>query len=179
MLKMLQGKIVFGASGAVASAAGAGIASVTKLATGIYQILFVEDYQAYIGSDFSIQSGVSGGAVADGSFVTGTLYQIVSVGTTNYLAVGYPAGMIPVVGGVFVATGAGGAGTGTVKAIAPSGVMSVEVAGNAQTQLGSSLAATGGQLIIQTLNTSDALASPASGCEIDFMLYFRDSSVSL
>lgn len=54
----------------------------------------------------------SGSAITAGSFVTGTLYKIISVGTTDFTAVGAASNNVGV---VFTATGAG-SGTGTVKA---------------------------------------------------------------
>ena len=51
-------------------------------------------------------------AVAAGSFVTGTVYRILTVGTTNFTAIGASANTVGV---VFTATGAG-SGTGTATA---------------------------------------------------------------
>lgn len=176
-LTMLQGQVTFGAAGAVSAASGVGLVGVTKLTTGIYKIQIVDDFQAFVGASFSIQSGVTGANIADGSFVANTLYQITAVGTTNWAAIGLPAGLTAAVGQAFVATGIGGAGTGTAKVVTTTGVLGVEVVQNAQTELYNTTANQGAILIAQTLDAAGALVSPTSGAIISFMLYFRNSSV--
>lgn len=176
MLTMMQGDITIGASGAVSSAVGRELFAVTKLATGIYTIQLTQNYNGMIGAHFEIESPVTGSNVSDGSFVSGTLYSITAVGTTNWYAIGLNAGLTPAVGQNFVATGVGGAGTGTAKAVGVSGLMSIEVAPNQSTMLSSSIGGQGAIVTIQTLNTSDALANPASGTNIHYNIFFRDSS---
>ena len=53
--------------------------------------------------------------VADGSFLVGQAYQIVSVGTTNWTAAGAPSNFG--VGTIFTATSVGGAGSGTANSV--------------------------------------------------------------
>jgi hypothetical protein len=53
--------------------------------------------------------------VNDGSFVVGQAYQIVSVGTTDWVAAGAPGNFG--VGTVFTASSVGGAGSGTVNSV--------------------------------------------------------------
>lgn len=180
---MIDGTVTFGASGAVSSYTGRGISSVTKLTTGIYQIQLTDDFNYFVNGDFRMESGVSGGAVTDGSFVTNTLYQIQTLGTTNWGAVGLPSGLTPAVGMVFVATGAGGSGGGTVKAIGVSGINSVEIAQNVQTELYNTGTNIGSTIVVQTLAptsssvTTPIPASPANGSIMAFTLFFRNSSV--
>lgn len=52
-------------------------------------------------------------SVSDGSFVVGTSYIIMSLGTTGWTAIG--AGVNPQVGDIFTALNVGGAGTGTAS----------------------------------------------------------------
>lgn len=116
ILTMIQGSATFGASGAVASSSGAGVYAVTKLGTGIYQVQLQDNYNAFIGAAFTPQAVGQGSAVTAGSFVVGTLYQIVTLGTTVYSAIGLNSGLTAAVGQLFVATGVG-SGTGTAKAV--------------------------------------------------------------
>ena len=53
--------------------------------------------------------------VADGSFLVGQAYQIVSVGTTDWTAAGAPSNFG--VGTIFTATSVGGAGSGTANSV--------------------------------------------------------------
>jgi hypothetical protein len=156
MLSMIEGQILVGASGAVTTASGAGVQGVTKLATGIYAIRVQDNFNAFIGADFSVQAPVSAlAAVTAGSFVTGTLYQIVTLGTTVYSAVGLASGITQAVGQLFVATGAG-SGTGTAKAIGYSDCDMISLAFNQQLMLQSSVAGLGAVVIFQNYQNSAA-----------------------
>lgn len=177
MLEMIQGIANIGAAGAVSSFSGANVSSVSLLHTGVYKIQLVENYNAWIGSHFQMVSPTTGGPVADGSFVTNTLYQITVVGTTNWYAVGLDPGLTPAVGQQFVATGAWGAGTGTATAVGQSGIVVVEACNPAQ-MLQNSVQGKGAIMLVQTLNDADALANPVNGSAINFQIWMRNSSVA-
>lgn len=177
MLTYIQGSVLIGSSGAVTSSNGNGISSVTKLGTGIYQVQLLENINAFMSASFMIEGGTTGSPVADGSFVSGTEYQITVVGTTNWAAIGLPADMTAAVGQVFVATGVGGAGTGTATAVGKSGIFAVEMA-TPSAMLASSSPSKGAIFIFQTYNASGALTSPASSSRIHFDFILRNSSVA-
>lgn len=201
MLKMRQGQITFGGSGSVAASSSGtgGVASVTKLATGIYQIKLVDNFNAYLGSKFNFQAGTAGTAVTDGNFVANTLYQIVAVGTTDWGAIGLDSQYGTAVGMPFVASGTGGTGSGTAKVIATNGanISHVEVIQNASAllknnypNLNTGTAGVGASIIVRCMasisgttdgtvtTTNMVAASPASGSILEFEIYFKDSSAS-
>lgn len=178
MLTMIQGNVVIGASGAVSSSSGVGVTSVTKLATGIYRIKLQDNYNHFVGADFTLESPVTGGSVSDGSFVADTLYQITAVGTTDWASVGLPSDLTATVGQVFVASATGGAGSGTAKAVGLTGVADIEVAGVLpDTMLAPSTA--GSYITIQCVDAAGALVSPASGSSIGFQIFLRNSSATM
>lgn len=182
MLSYIEGSVIIGATGAVGTVSGNGVYAITRLTTGIYKIQLVDNYNALVGAQFLMESGITGSNVNDGSFVANTLYQITAVGTTNFTAIGLSAGLTAAVGQSFVATGIGGAGTGTAKAMTVSGITHVEVARNAQTELTTSVAGHGAIINIQTLAaTSSSVttlipADPANGSLLRFNLFLRNSS---
>lgn len=178
-LTMINGLVTIGATGAVSSVTGAGVQGVTRLGTGLYRVKLVDNYAAFVGFSAYEYSPLTGSPVADGSLVTGTLYQITVVGTTNWVSAGFDPDFTPAVGGVFVATGAGGAGTGTATAVGLTGIDSVEVAQSQSSLLQNNNTALGrgSAVIMQTLSSAGALANPASGSQIGFKIWFRDSSV--
>ncbi len=178
MLTMVDGAMVVGASGAVSSSSGAGVYAVVKRATGIYSIQCNQNFNRVIGASFSIYDGVTGGAVSDGSFSANVPYQITTVGNTSWSGIGLVTGLTPAIGQVFVASNSGGAGTGAAKAIGLSGISSVELMRSENTMLSTSVQGQGALVYFQTLDAAGALAHPADGCEIRFMLQFSNSSVS-
>lgn len=182
MLTILPGRVSIGASGATSNLQGGGIYSITHLTTGTYLVTLEDNYNKFLYADFNfITTAVTGGAITAGSFVTNTLYQIVTVGTTNYNLVGLPTNIVAAPGMTFVATGAG-SGTGTVKAIALSGIIDVEIVGDPNLTISPTPSTTintspAGSFIIQTLNTSGAAADPVSGSIMEFIILVRNSSV--
>lgn len=183
-LTMYNGTVTFGATGAVASFTGAGVQGVTRLTTGIYQVKLQDNFVAYVGATTNMLGGPSGSAVTDGSLVTNTLYQITTLGTTNWVAAGYDADFTPVVGGVFVATGAGGSGGGTATAIAASNITNIEVALDPASQLNNLNAnlGRGAAFILSTYGLPasgqvPAPTNPLSGSRMSFKFWFKDSSV--
>lgn len=180
----LDMKIPIGASGAVGTLSSQGINSVTRLAAGIYRIQLQNNYNALLRMDAGLRGPVSGAAVAGGAFVTGTLYQIVSLGTTTqaqWVTAGLPSGITAAVGEVFVAVGAG-AGTGTVKLVGPSGIQKVEQAGDLQ-QNQPFVYPAGGYVMIQCLKATAAgdttliPGDPADGSVLQVRLLLSNSSI--
>lgn len=179
-LALITGSVTFGATGAVGTVAGNGVQGVTRLTTGIYEIKLVESWPAFIKFIWAGYSGVTGSNVNDGSFVTGTLYQIITVGTTTWSSAGFDSNYTPTVGACFVATGVGGAGTGTAKAVTTSGIGNVELA-RSQSGLLQNLYPSQGKgsaFIVQTLGYTGSLADPTNGSQLGFGFFLRNSSVA-
>lgn len=175
---MIDCNIAIGATGAVGTIKGPGVSGVTRLGTGLYQIKLQDNYYKFYKLDWNLEAPVTGSAVNDGSFVTGTLYQITTVGTTDWTAAGLPAGLTAAVGMVFKAAGAGGAGTGAAKALGSSGVFAVEVVGNPQLMLAPQGSANQGAIItIKCLDASGAAVDPTSGSVLFLDMYLSNSSV--
>lgn len=175
---LLDCNVVIGSTGAVGTLKGPGIASVTRLGTGLYQIKLQDNYNRYYMGGWGFVSPVTGASVNDGSFVTGTQYIITAVGTTDWLAAGLPAGITPAVGCTFKAAGAGGAGTGTAKAVGSSGIFALEVVGDTNLMLApAGQANQGGIVTIKCLNASGAATDPAAGSVMGLTFYLSNSSV--
>lgn len=180
--------IAIGATGAVGTVKGPGVTSVTRLAAGNYMVKFQDNYYKFYGADHWIQAPLSGTPVAGGAFITGTVYQIVTMGTTTqaqWVTAGVPAGITAAVGVAFKAAGAG-AGTGTVNTLVSSGIASVEVIGNTSLQLAPQPAPyQGGYVIVRTLgptaagNTALIATDPVSGSVLGLNFYLSNSSVTL
>lgn len=171
---MVQGTILFGSSGAVTSITGNGIASVTKLATGVYDIKLTDSYPRMLAALTALNAPPTGSNVAAASLVAGTLYQITAVGTTNFNAVGLASNLVAAVGQVFVASGAG-SGTGTAKTVGETGVFNIEVSGDPQSMINP--VTKGGHIVLRINNASDAPVSPASGSQLEIALLLRNSSI--
>lgn len=181
----LEGNFVVGSTGAVGTLKGSGITSVTRLSTGVYKVTLEDQYNRYLYGSISFVSPQVSSAINDGSFVAGTMYQIASVGTTNWTAAGLPAGVKPAVGVPFKAASVGGSGSGTVKAIGNSGIVTVEAMGDCNPLLQPGSASSGGGTIIfQCLGATSSGSTvliptdpaPASVCAMLFIL--RNSSVA-
>ncbi len=178
MLTLIDCSITFGATGAVSSFTGPLVKSVTRLATGVYQLEFTDNFNRFVAFEHDQQAPTTGSAIAAGSFVVGDLYQIDTLGTTDWASVGLPANVTPAVGQPFVAT-AVGSGTGTVLLMGTSGLMNVEVVGASSTlQSTNAFNGTGGYLMIQTLSDTDVLANPTSGSVIHMLIAVSNSSLS-
>lgn len=167
--------VKFGAAGAVASTSGSQLASCTKLATGFYKLKLSANYNKFINMHNTILMAPTGSPVADGSFATGTPYQITVVGTTNWAAIGLDSGLTPTIGQSFVATGAGGAGTGTATALTSGGVEIINVFPDPNTM--SAASPQGAVINIAIYNAvSGALSDPANGAEVRFSLMCNNST---
>ena len=184
MAVQLDGVISIGASGAPTIQSALGIASITRLSAGRYQIQLQDNYVKLLGLDCSFISPVSGSNVTAGSFSVGTVYQITAVGTTNFNAIGLPSGVVAAAGVVFKASGAG-SGTGTAKVIGASGISSVEIMDNSANALqnNNSSPLLGGYINIQCLaptsssDTTPIPADPANGSSMVIKILLSNSSV--
>jgi len=172
-----------GSSGAVGTTKGPGVSSITHLGTGAYKIKLQDNYYKFYGLRWWIKSPVTGGSVGAASLVASTIYEITSVGSTDWNAVGLPSGISAAAGMSFMASGAG-SGTGTAKAIGVSGINTVEVVGDPNLQLGPiGVNNQGAIIIVQCLGPTDATTTtqipkdPASGSILGLELYLSDSSV--
>ncbi len=133
----LDAQVSIGASGSptlvTSSASGSiptsrGIYSITRLATGIYQIRLQDNYSQMLDYKANFTAG-AGSTVNMGSLVTGTVYRILTIGTSTqaqWVAAGLPAGITAAVGQVFKAAGAG-AGNGTTKELVCNAVNGIEM----------------------------------------------------
>lgn len=167
----IRGSITIGASGAVSSISAPGIASVSKLATGVYQIQLQDNYASFLHMTGNMMSlSMTGSAIDPNAGVVGTLYEITVVGNTDWETAGIPAGITPAVGQVLVLAAAPASGTGRVKALVPSSIASIQVAGNPNNGMMNNQpfqAGSGGFITVMCLDFSGALANPANG---DIML---------
>ena len=170
-----------GATGAVGTVTGPGIKAITRLAAGVYQVQLQDNYSTLLETRTSFIAPVTGSSVPDESLSVGTLYQITSVGTTNWTACGLPAGVTAAVGQAFVATAAG-SGTGTAKAIGTSGITNVEVCGTFE-QVQPFIQGTGGIFLIKTSgptaadNTALVATDPAQNSIMTISMWLNNSSV--
>ena len=123
-----------GSTGAVSNQKGPYVSSVTRLNTGIYQIKLNDNYQSLYQMRAALSGPASGSTVNAGSFSTGTVYQITTVGNTDWSAIGLPTGVTAAVGVLFKATGAG-SGTGVAAVPITTGIDSIQLLGNPQLML--------------------------------------------
>ncbi len=124
--------IAIGATGAPTLSSGALVKAITRMAAGQYRIQLQDNYSKLLQFEATAQSAPSGTPVSGGSFSTGTVYQIITMGTTTqaqWVTAGVPVGITAAVGVTFKAAAAG-AGTGTVNTIISSGISAVELMGN-------------------------------------------------
>ena len=176
-LTYLEGSFVVGSAGAVGTTKGSGFQSVEHLATGVYRINLADEYNRYLHGNAAFVAPVTGSPVSAGSLVTGTLYVIASLGTSDFTKVGIPVGLTPNVGMSFVATGTT-TGTGSAIAVATSGISAVEVVGDPNVSIDQPVKGTSfPYIIMQCFNFSGALADPAAGSVCGFDMMLRNSSV--
>lgn len=175
----LDCNIAIGASGAVGTTKGPGIKAVTRLATGVYQIQFQDNYYLHYLMEWKMAAPVTGASVTDGSFVIGTPYIITAVGTTNWASAGLATGLTAAVGQGFVATSIGGAGTGTAKAVGTSGIYAIEHIGDPSLMVNPAASAGGGYELIKCLNAAGAATDPASGSVMYLGFVLSNSSVTV
>jgi hypothetical protein len=155
-----------GSTGAVGTLQGGGVSSVERLGVGVYRINLDRAFNRLLDVVANVQAGITGGAVNDGSLIATTLYQIITVGTSNFTASGAKVNQV---GEAFVATGVGGAGSGTVKAVAQSQAVSL--------QLCSDIQAACSHVVIQAVDDAGAAVEVEAGSKIRVMILARKSSI--
>jgi hypothetical protein len=163
---LLECNWAVGSTGAVGTLQGNGIASVERLGVGIYRINIDRAYHRLLDVIANVQAGVTGSAVNDGSLIATTLYQIVTVGTSDFTASGAKVNQV---GEAFVASGVGGAGSGTVKAVAQSQAVSLQVCSDIQ--------ASCSHVVIQAVDDAGAAVEVEAGSKVRVMLLMRKSSI--
>lgn len=163
------------------------IQSITRLSVGVYRVQFQDSYNGFISSNVMFEAPPTGSAVAGGAFVTSTIYQIITLGSTSqaqWVAAGLPSNLTAAVGQVFKAAGAG-AGTGTVQAVSNSGIVRIETIGVPPSMLASNAPQNnnGGYVVFQCLApTSSSVttlvpADPANGSRMRINFTLNNSSV--
>lgn len=190
MAVQLDAKFSVGASGAptllTSQQASIGIAAITRLVAGIYRIQLQDNYQSLLAIDGQASMAQTGSAIAGGSFSVGTVYQIVTLGTTTqaqWVTAGVPSGITADVGVVFKAATIG-AGTGTVKALAGSGVNEIcEIGGSTMLNNQPFNALSGGYVTIACMGPTDSTTTtqipvdPANGSTVRVRILLSNSSV--
>lgn len=156
--------------------------------TGYVYVQFKNNFKIYLGSQYSIQSPVTGSALT--STTANSVYQITALGTATaaqWVTRGLPPGVTAAVGVSFVAitTGTIG-GSATVKLLTNSGISSMEVIGNASLTSNSSIAAYHGMYVIaQFLGatsssvTTQIPVNPADTSVVSMSMFFDISSVTI
>lgn len=154
-----------------------GVKSITRLTTGTYRIQLDDNYTSLLFMEGMFTAPVSGSAIAvdatTAGLSSGTIYQIVTVGTAttaaNWATLGLPAGIPAAVGAIFKAANTGTgvqSGAGTVKAIGTTAVAGgIQLLGTPDTMLNNqpfTQGSGGGYINFQTLGqafTGSALAT--------------------
>jgi len=153
---------------------------------GYALIQFKNNFNYSLSGSNSIVSPVSGTPLT--SVTANGVYTIVSLGTATlaqWLAVGYPAGFTPAIGGTFVATSTGTIG-GSAAVEAPlatgSGIVTIDIIGDPNALINnSSIAANAGAMSMIRFLAGSTLAAtaPANGSVIALRYRFDGSSVSI
>lgn len=180
-LTLITGSFTVASDGSVSTYSGSGIEGIHarpgNTPAGVYYVELVENFNAMINFNWSVSQGTTGGAVTAGSFVTGTAYQITSLGNTDWGAIGfYSEDYTAAVGMPFIATGAG-SGTGTATALVGSGIAGIELL-QPQTLLQNHTAGDGSTFVIKCYDYAGAAAFPATGATVLCSFFLRNSSVA-
>ncbi len=152
-------------------------------AAGVCIIQLKQNFNVFLGMNYSFQAPVTGGAVT--TTVANTTYQITTLGTTTaaqWSAVGLQPGFTATVGQVFTAIASQAiGGSGDVHAIGTSGILSAEVCGLPSQQIANSnIASNGGAYVfVNFLDAAGALAAPTAASICNMRLLFDRSSVSV
>ena len=193
-LTLIQGQFTVGSSGAVSAVQGSGVDSVTHVQTGVYQLQLSDSYNKFLDAHV-VAEELAGSPVAitaaANNLTIGVAYTITTLGdatAADWLAVGVPAGIVPVVGVAFVAL-ATGAGTGTTARVAPVAATNTALAqvynvmGSATATLHTSAPGAGsavrkaGYLMLVVRSGVGVVTDPPSGNVLKFSLLLRNSSV--
>lgn len=180
---LLEGSFQIGATGAVSATEGMGIDSVERLQTGIFRVNLQDTYARFISAKVDVEAA-AGSPVTDGSFVSASLYRILTVGTTTeWDTVGLQGEIeTPAIGMSFSATATGsypvGSGDGTAGVVAIGKAGTFDILGDPD----ATIAASGAPyLMFQYLaNVSGGLdpvrADPTSGSAAHFSLLFANKA---
>lgn len=165
-----------------------------NLPAGYFQIFFQDNYFRYYGGFSGFVTQVSGTPilVASAGVVKGTVYVIVSVGTTTaagWQSLGLAVGITPAVGVTFVGlatTTATGTGAVEVPHVNGSGIQYLEAVGDAKLSLGpSGLGAGNPYIIVRTMSatnsstTTPIATAPADNSVLGMSFYLSNSSVTV
>jgi len=177
-LTVLEGHVNIGASGAASDLQGNGIASVERVAAGVYKVVLSDPYHRFLGFNANTRS-VVGSATTDLDDVsTGGVYVITVVGDATraqWTASGLPASVTPAVGAAFVGVTASAAGTTSKVGICTEAtVEGFEILGDPNMTINN---AASPHFYFQTMHTA-AAADPADGSALDFSVLLRVSSVT-
>ncbi len=161
---------------------------VNTASAGIIVVDLQDNYNRYLGGFDGAVSPVTGSALTTGLTI-GRPYVLVSLGASTAAQLqtaGIPANRTPAVGLPFIAAATSVAGGATVKAVATSTIVKLEVIGdtnldnsNGAYTLGNS---TGMRIIIQCLGATDASTTtliskaPADETVIGLVFYMNDSA---
>lgn len=148
-------QIAIGSSGAPTLSSAPGVSAVTRLAPGIYQIQLQDNYYSMQGMDSSIVEPVTGSAIDPAGAVVGSLYQISTVGNTDWATAGLPTNITAAVGVVICLAAAPASGTGRVKLISASNISAIELAGP---MMNSASPASSGAIVLFSCLASSAAA---------------------
>lgn len=174
-------QIAIGASGAPTLSGAPGVQSVTRLAAGIYQIQLKDNYYSLQLMEAKLIDAVSGSAIDPNAGVTGSIYEIQSVGNTNFASAGLPSSITAAVGARYVQTATPASGTGTVKLVAVTGATSIGLASNLQNSnnpsAGSAMAGTNGAIILIRTAVAGTATDPVQGAVMQVSLDLNNSSV--
>jgi hypothetical protein len=162
-------------------------------AVGYAIIQLKNNFNKYLGGFSGFVSPVISATTPVISGLTvGQAYVITSVGTTTvaeWQAIGFPVGFTPAVGAAFVAkaVGSGGAHTGLVGIPSKSGIISMEVVGDANQTIANSQISNnaGAQLIVQFLGATSSsdttliAKAPANESVVGMCIRMDGSSVTV
>jgi hypothetical protein len=182
-LTLLEGHVTIGGSGATSALQGSGIASVTRMAAGVYKCVLSDPYNRFLGLQASVSSVVDTPADLD-TVTNGNIYVITTVGdatAAQWVASGVPAAVTPAVGVVFVGITASVSGTTSkVAALLTAANQGIEIAGDPNASINQSASP---HFYFRTMGATAAgdttlvPADPASGSKLHFAVLLRVSSV--
>lgn len=147
-------------------------------AAGLVQVELQDPYNGLLNMMCSLRGPVTGANLT--SVTAGIAYQITAVGTTTeaqWIARGLPVGIVANVGDVFVcnSTGALG-GTGTVKALAASGIDHMDLVSDSLNLQRQNSPVNGGGIVILAARNAGTLTAPAAGTVIKLSLLLSNAS---
>lgn len=184
---LIDCNFAIGASGAVGTVAGPGVQSVTRLAAGFYKVRFQDNYNRFYGFEGMVKSD-NGVGVAAGSLSPGSVYTILTLGTTTtaqWVTAGVPVGITPAIGVTFLCAATSG-GTGTAALATASGVYSLEVVGEPNTTMApAGVGNMGGYVVVRcvgptaTADTAQISVDPADGSKLWLQFLLSNSSVTV